>query len=633
MSKLPYSYHTFIYPFMFDGKNPFDPSEKWQMVRFKDGDSDQNGENTPDEKENRERRLAYALYQYVIPGVRDILFTDGEAGYAKHYRYLMESTKEYFIRFVKEDRNGNYTLPIKGIKLMYFPDLKVGVFSLECENQDYESMEEINRINDIGRRLFPPFYSVDPKSGNEVPENVFCEINLEEKGIEKDEIKQIIHINTTDETTKRMHRSAVLIESIVGCQKGTLSPILDERMYVVCLIRKDDYAPIRSIRETYKKTRIYKKEEDVPGNDGGYCYEDPVRFREKAEELYKAVFLENDCTCQNERMLQEKLHSQIYARWIDYGTVHGITEYSMVCITGEDKGRENDTINPFLTIYTEMVRLALAQRAGITVLERDITELSKSLYTDQKAIGSADMDSTDQEAAEMPKDPVRSKEKCIRDIDDLWKKYAVFQAELYIPEFTFQEQGVEIYDILKRSLRLERLNEYFREELNTIHRVAEAIRSEIEDAKEKEAIEKEKLKEEEEKRKEKEREERQDRMNTAINLIAVAGTTIGLAALAQDFITGHDCLSENSLKGYIVGFLLFTVINIIALFIIALMGRKKKESTEKKSEGKQKEKKGRKTKFTAIYWIILLIIWLLVLAVVLYMWDPDYLWKAVYFFV
>ena len=125
-----------------------------------------------------------------------------------------------------------------------------------------------------------------------------------------------------------------------------------------------------------------------------------------------------------------------------------------------------------------------------------------------------------------------------------------------MPEVTFQEQGVELYAILKKSLKIEEQNTYLDSELNNLHEVAELENAEIENvnAKRQRDID--------------------GKMSQSVNLLTVAGTTFAIVAMAQDFLANMDLISLNcrfekvrAILSYFLGFAL--------LFGMILWGMKK----------------------------------------------------------
>ena len=110
---------------------------------------------------------------------------------------------------------------------------------------------------------------------------------------------------------------------------------------------------------------------------------------------------------------------------MDMGSLYGVTRHSMVFLT-------TDTAPDFLfvtfqTIYARMVELVLMQRASLLSFSEMVTEVSGMLES-----GS-------------PYEATRT----------LYRKYITFVNKFYHRDVTAQEQGVEIYQMLQKSLDMD----------------------------------------------------------------------------------------------------------------------------------------------------------------------------------
>lgn len=154
-----------------------------------------------------------------------------------------------------------------------------------------------------------------------------------------------------------------------------------------------------------------------------------------ARKLYELVFVDGSgITCLSRTMLHTLLERHIYARWADYGTFHGITEYSMVCVSSACADKEDYIArNPFLTQYIELVMLALAQRASLIAFDRQISHVSVKIKNVRKLM----------------KPCVFSKR--INE-QELMEAFIRFKSQLQFPEVTPQQQGIELYDMLLENL-------------------------------------------------------------------------------------------------------------------------------------------------------------------------------------
>lgn len=492
--KLPYSYHTFIYPFSFKeiGKLNIDTSNpdcEWEKEPFFNKDtSEKLGKASSEEKE--EYKLQYNAYQYFFPKARKNMFNEENSDdISTLYRYKLDKENSFYIikkTFYKtvngiqnEEMKVEAELKLKALRVNIFSKLKVGVLSFEMEYHPTEAdkekaFEKALFINDFGRRLFPPYLV---NKNEKLSTADIIEVKLETNRYEKRE-GTIITINYRDKNGK-FNDVPELIEKILvkGNEKKSreeeiISPILDDRMFVVSLIRDDELSNSYNLKKAGIGTKNLKIENK--------------KYYKLAERIYMFLFVDSEsCSCQNREMLKEKLENHLYTRWVECGTIHGVTEYSMICITSTDEKIINSVINPFIMHYTEMVKLGLIQRASLVKLETEIGEICTDI--------------------ENNKDTKR--------IENVWKNYILFQNQILLPEVTFQDQGVEIYQIIKKTLKIEDMNKYIDDELNNLHDLASMESNEIE-------------------------RQASEKLNISLNLLTVLGTILALINLGQDYIGG-----------------------------------------------------------------------------------------------
>ncbi len=476
--KLPASYHTFIYPFSYDKDG--DKPNLYSYMECAVKEDSHSCWKEFDEKEE-DFALRYNECQFFFPKAQKILFSDSEDekedAMMKRYVYRVKDGAE--LRIIKagvkrqkpEEKKikiDYYSLIVKRITLELFQELQVGLLSIETENRLYYKEEDIITINDLGRRIFPVCISPEDMTSVLTADRLKFRGRMTndktETGVAEIDFDNELSIKRSSAKTRELE--VTFLENIIFSGqynelKKSIHPILDDRMYVVCLMRKNQYRPID--KNELAEYRYLKDDQD-------------------SEQLYKFIFLEKgDSTCQNTVMRREKLEEHVYRRWTDYGTVHGVTEYSFVCVTGEAFGLKGMVINPFLTMYTSMVKLVLMQRAAITKMEEEAQAVSQKL----KEKGSA------------------------KEIKNLWQKYVLFQNRLLIPQATFQEQGVELYDMLVKFLKIKEMNAYLEDELQNLFNYSQIEKGE-------------------------EEKEQADNIDRKINFLTLIGTVLAVFSLMQD---------------------------------------------------------------------------------------------------
>ena len=468
--KLAESYHTFIYPFSYETEGGISVDGKNRCWSKKETVKNVVLDET--QEDLREKTvLEYNKYQYFLPSARKYVFptkaeeddvviyeyifsnssTGGEGKvpepqYTIYYEYMDEEKKEIGEKLINCSSNQEipdlviYSLSIENIYLHHYPKLKIGILSLELEyHGDYRQvkyingsdslrkdnftvcgkdcpdlslLEQVNTINELGRRVFIPCLS--PAKINQISilnarkisltglRNENREIHLDFKSITSDNpINSLSFEQLSDDYIK--DKLLIGLGIINKNDNISIKHILDDRMFTVCLMRDSTFKPL-------KKSRVKAGE-----RFDEYRFDYPEIYRKDAEKIYQFVFLERNCTCQNATLIKEKLH---------YGTLHGCSEYSLVCVTGELEGLRYTVINPFLTQYVEMARLALMQRSAITVLEEKAAKLSIS----------------DNEIKSEPAKAVSNTKDSFKDINSLWSDYIDFQNNFYLPEVTFNKK-------------------------------------------------------------------------------------------------------------------------------------------------------------------------------------------------
>ncbi|MBR2847278.1 MAG: hypothetical protein IKB89_04325 [Clostridia bacterium] len=288
-------------------------------------------------------------------------------------------------------------------------DNGVGLFMLSVENRDYPEINDIAWINEYGRRISLPYLT-------DAPHEVAAE-KISLFGKCADFVKLSEEYISTGHTPNGdiIEPVRAVIEDLLGTE-GTIKPIIDDRMFVCCLIRNE------TLSATFK-------------DDGLYTSED----------VYRLAFVDaDDASCPGERMRREILERCIYDRWAPWGTVDVVTHHSIFRLTGEYEGIMNSVINPFNEMYVQLAAGALLQRASIMYFSNKCAQLSRKI---NNALNS--------------KKGITAQLK--REIEKLNAEFADAGSCIFLDQLCAQEQGMEEFDMLRRELyidtSLERLNE------------------------------------------------------------------------------------------------------------------------------------------------------------------------------
>jgi hypothetical protein len=404
-----YSYHTFMLPFTFNGD--FTP---------KNGD----WEDKPFEIKKQQD---YNEYIYFYKHVQDAIFNDKEKEkwISKYYEYKNQKGT-YTINCIK----GVFELELDGLSLRIF-STNVAILSFNLKNTKYNSVDDILAINDFGRRIYPQFlgdnFTCDTKQA--ILANCITLTFEDEKPI----TENFQTFDSLDKFNGEKLKDLQLLPQFIRLliepsfeKTEKIRPIIDDRMFVISQYNND--ALVKSL-SNYKECNAYEYET----NDFWYKY----------------LFVDgNGKTCQSKHMTKKLLAESSYDRWIEWGTLFGISRYSFVSITGSWYGKK--ILLPHTqTMYFQMFTLLLAYRATIIKFADDI------------------QDATSQDDAKLPN---KAKE--------IYKKYLAFLNKLYFKEVTAQDQGVELYSQAMKIMNIEKYMADLDTEINELHNYANIIEEE-----------------------------------------------------------------------------------------------------------------------------------------------------------
>lgn len=456
-----YSHHIFIFPFKWQHSEV--GSENDLSLRFNLKNLREN--KLPLNWKRKDYRLdgyeQYNEFNYFYGHVREILYDLGEdlsndinhgnKELINHFEYQWERKENWHYCIKLNDRDdtvGNhYFLKIDSILLNVY-STGTAIISFHLKNFRHESENDVLLINQFGRRLYPPFFGLDKDTVFTGEKNNISGENALNY-VKNTELADCIWIGSPEEENKKKnnlyedfkayqnpdffrHDPFAIPGFIAGLFQGKnwssnikssiqneghfdkgvlISPTLDDRMFVVCWYANDaliGYLQKYNNRESDQSSSLLEKGEDW---------------------FYRFVFVDGDSvTCQDKAMKETLLKASTYTRWNDWGTVFGISRYSLVMLTSK-------TVPPFLirhlqTMYYKMAELCLVQRATVLNYADEVTHVSHLLLDNQM------------------------KDQTLEKIALLYKKYLVFINKIYFKEITAQEQGIEMYDMLQANMRL-----------------------------------------------------------------------------------------------------------------------------------------------------------------------------------
>ena len=484
----PYSYHTFILPFVWkDKKNAlqsldafaglFEGHPDWESLNIGEGLTP--GGKLParfagDQAGTQEARDFYKEYQYFYPHVRDALYGFKNT-VVRGFSFspdLVHNKAQYIItkHGTGPDEQGPdtaYTLLVYAIKLMIY-NTGVALFILECENHEpaQRSLSAVKTINDLGRRINLPFIPT--------PDNpsICADVQTVEIPGEGDPVRFVTDFYTFSHSKKTgedylQHSSVTYISQFIkeilsynqplyrftsdlnkagvnreglnpdGPEKQNLyiRPAVDDRMFVLCCVNDP------------KETGKFLGENAEADDQDRPFMTDP----EQQKRLYELIFIDpdNGCTCRSASMRKKLLQEHVYTRWIGVNSVYGFTDQSLIYLSSDPPEHVRES---FLIHYNRMAGLALAQRASLELFEYEMSLVSGDSMTGKNQ---------------------RLKREAITRIMALRQRFISYQSQLGFTDVTSQLQGLELWECLRNSLRIPARTESLSERLEALHEAAD----------------------------------------------------------------------------------------------------------------------------------------------------------------
>lgn len=372
-------------------------------------------------------QLNYSEFVYFHRYVRETAFTGNKE--SSLFDYYLKKCEEGSTLELSMADGISYKLALDYLSLHVF-ETGIGILSLELKNTTTAEFSDILRINDLLRRIYPSFLdsngtTASQKNDKILPDKII--LHLSDGKVEEDFSAPFI--NTTNQIKIARHISMLLGESFLDCFYA--EPVIDDRMYTLCWYANNDLSD-------YMKNIV----------SGKYAYED-------SEDWYKFVFVDSgiESCCKNRKMRQELIRTSTYARWIECGTLFGISRYSFVALTGSSDFSYNVVRNHMHRQYYQMVIFLLAQRASAINFANQIASISKLI--DQLDIKKGDV--------KIIADEVRT----------LHGKFIGFVNRMWFEEVTPQEQGIELFDIAQRQMKLKDQISELKEEMKELFEFVE----------------------------------------------------------------------------------------------------------------------------------------------------------------
>jgi hypothetical protein len=515
-SELPgncYSFHIFLFPFKWEAEEQAKSSNSEKRKTHIESLLEK--KIWEESKLNSDKETDYNEYKYFHSHIHSSIFAEKDDPLV---RYLEFPTKglTYTInvkskKYIREDEplyrdeikkpippefeDRSFDLTIHKVILTFYEEQRIGILSLHLINTGHSKPKDILLINQYGRRLYPPFLdkhykdfkkeyirsAVEGTIYRELPSVILIKDNKSPAELALENFCMFSSENTENIYIPK-HISYFLGDEFAK----KISPILDDRMFVMCWYGGKQLTRDYRVKKTPLKTEKDSYEGYILSNlcqrvRGGYevsgFYRNDLQHRSLAlnrthdsygyasnDFWYQYVFVDgNGTSCANQKLREEQIEKHTYSRWIEYNTLYGISRYSFVCVTEPKKALESPSANAgfiidhIQTIYFRMVSLVLAQRAMVLGFSKEACDISKGLDKIQN------------------EEMFSRNEGLLKKTDKLLVKYTDFIHRIFHREVTAQEQGIELYDMLQSHLRVEYQAKELEKELEELHRTAELI--------------------------------------------------------------------------------------------------------------------------------------------------------------
>lgn len=471
-----YSHHIFIFPFKWDylpkGKNILDTSYS-QRTNLKDLENVMEANSNWDKssfkivQDHQDRYHTFNEYNYFYEYARDALaidFSNQETALRFQYRPVKIQTSYYEITtatFTSDDpKEAEYRLEIRDIILTWY-DTGIGFLAFFLENRQTDKPLDILRINDFGRRLYPQFLGYVPENIKDARSKKPLATAAPQYSFLAKNIRLVIGGQPIEEDFGYYNSLASLngnpiqlpnhIRSLLGptfqtvgkesAQRNTqpyilLTPVIDDRMFVLCFYMKK--SKMNRLVSFNKKAKAYA----YTNNKFWYAY----LFIDPNESI----------TCQSQTMQEALAKQHTYDRWIGNknskgeaeGHLFGITRYSFMILANPCWFSENILINHHRYLYFQMSALALMQRASILRFAKEAARISQMINSKKNL--------------NWQKTQIR----------EVYAAYLNFTNKVYFREITPQEQGIELYDKLRKVMEIDADLLALQREIDELHRYA-----------------------------------------------------------------------------------------------------------------------------------------------------------------
>lgn len=403
---------------------------------------------------------------------------------------LLGNDAHYYIQIKGID--APYDLSLSKVTLYMF-NSQIGILSFYLDNFNTEDPEDILKINEYGRRLFPQFLV---ESGNhiEVCQSSFHPLSItvsnqsldasffsSEKPLQQNINSRIFahedfsyykRFEYTEEKPNNREEKVIKLPAHILNILGETSfsdvkdkksnsifikPLIDDRMFVMCCFQNSAMMDkLQKFEDGHYYYELFNNKEWVKlsslecknwADNNRYPFTHQMKTKRKELDFwYRYLFVDKDeATSQSVHQVMDLIKKHTYDRWINWGTLYGVSRYSFVIITGSQYEFESKLDNHFKNLYYYLVLSSLVERSSVLRFSEKVSSIA---FTSIKLnLNHAD----------------------IENVTHLYSDYINFINNFHLREITAQEQGIELYNMLIEKMNIENEVEFIDNEIAELH--------------------------------------------------------------------------------------------------------------------------------------------------------------------
>lgn len=428
---MEHSYHVFYFPFKWKlkGESRKDFSRIIDLENIRPASCSR--WKTNDAPGEEEQQQLYNEKNYFYKFVHPVLYdTHTPGSLVKHFE-REEPQRTGGCRYRIVVKGTTYELDLDAVNLNFYAT-GVGTLSFYLKNERYDKPEDILKINQYGRRVFPPFYA-DIQCKSETADSLSLTGLVGDPACYYEDFSGYA-------AAKKPWSPARFIRTLIADLQEDLevTPVIDDRMFVNCWYENDDVA-----KQFYYK----EKDDEVLGLPKTALWQ---KQREKLEDFiydefwYKYLYVDDQTlTCTDIGMRKALIDESTYTRWQYAGTLFGCTRYSLVLLTNVSWFPQNVLAEHMRTMYSRMIELVLVQRASMLKFSEEVTRVSSLKGSSRQDIAFR--------------------------IGTLYKEYIRFINQMFFKDVTAQDQGIELYRMLMERFKSDAQIKDLDDEIGELH--------------------------------------------------------------------------------------------------------------------------------------------------------------------